>query len=231
MKRYAISDIHGCLRTFRCLLEDHLRLQREDNLYLLGDYIDRGPESKGVIDHILSLKEMGYKILTLRGNHEQMMLDTLRDPAEKYEMWSYNGGCETLKSFGLGEYGRYGIHAGLFNEKYIRFLEQLEYYFDIDGYYLVHAGIDFSSADPFNNKKSMLWGRGQVYDNEMPGDKRLVHGHTPVGVDITRSMLSERVINIDGGCVFEGIKGLGHLIALDLDALEIKAVPFMERSM
>ena len=229
MKRYAISDIHGCIRTFRCLVEDKLQLKRDDELYLLGDYIDRGPDSKGVIDFILELKDNGFNVHALRGNHEEMMLNALRDPAENYELWFYNGGYDTLKSFALEKYGRYGLHAGLFDDKYIRFLEQLEYYFRIDGYYLVHAGMDFSLEDPFVNRKIMLWTRTSVYDKRYLEERRLVHGHTPTAVERIRASVNERIINIDGGCVFGEMKGLGNLVALDLDASDIIALPSMEK--
>lgn len=73
--RYAIGDIHGCFETFRTLVEDKIRLTKNDQLFLLGDYIDRGPKSKQVIDYILSLSASGYAVYPLRGNHEQMRID------------------------------------------------------------------------------------------------------------------------------------------------------------
>jgi len=71
MRQIAISDIHGCARTFQALL-DKIQLSTNDQLYLLGDYIDRGPDSKGVIDTILGLINAGYRVQTLMGNHEKM---------------------------------------------------------------------------------------------------------------------------------------------------------------
>ena len=71
--KYVISDIHGCIRTFEALLK-MLHFSISDELYLLGDYIDRGPDSKSVLDLILSMRNKGYKIAALRGNHEELLL-------------------------------------------------------------------------------------------------------------------------------------------------------------
>ena len=74
-KRYVISDIHGCYNTFKRLVEEVIGLTKSDWLFLLGDYIDRGPSSKDVLDYILDLKESGYSLFPLRGNHEDDLLD------------------------------------------------------------------------------------------------------------------------------------------------------------
>ena len=76
MSRYAIGDIHGGAKTF-CALLEKIYLQREDRVYLLGDYVDRGPNSRGVLDIILKLKEAGFGIFALRGNHEDMLIRQL----------------------------------------------------------------------------------------------------------------------------------------------------------
>ena len=70
MHRFAISDIHGCAKTFEALL-DRIALSTQGELYLLGDYLDRGPDSKGVLDLIFRLQREGYAVHCLRGNHEQ----------------------------------------------------------------------------------------------------------------------------------------------------------------
>lgn len=77
MKKYAITDIHGCNKTFQALL-DKIAFTTADALYLLGDYIDRGPDSKGVFDTIFNLQETGHSVHCLRGNHEAMFLDSLK---------------------------------------------------------------------------------------------------------------------------------------------------------
>lgn len=79
MPQYAITDLHGCARTFRALL-DKIRFSKEDELYLLGDYINRGPDSKGVIDHILELRESGHTVHCLRGNHQRRFFSVGQQP-------------------------------------------------------------------------------------------------------------------------------------------------------
>ena len=75
MRKIAISDIHGCLKTFKLMVEEQIVLSQKDELYLLGDFVDRGPNSKGVLDYIMSLQEAGYQLHCLRGNHEDMMVN------------------------------------------------------------------------------------------------------------------------------------------------------------
>ena len=120
MRIFAVSDIHGCFTTFSELLFGRISLQKTDRLFLLGDYIDRGPSSKQVLDLIMNLTAEGYDIVPLMGNHEKMMLDAFRDPDNPYR-WFLNGGDTTMKSFGLTD-----IEA--IPGKYILFLESLQYY-------------------------------------------------------------------------------------------------------
>lgn len=75
-RTFAIADIHGCYSTF-CALLDQIMLTREDELYLLGDYIDRGPDSKKVVDLIIQLQADGFAVKPIMGNHEQMLLDSI----------------------------------------------------------------------------------------------------------------------------------------------------------
>ncbi len=88
---FAIGDIHGCRKTFEKLLKDKIQLTKEDEIYCIGDYIDRGDDSKGVIDLIINLRTDGYKIKILRGNHEQMMLEAATDK-KALSLWLDNGG-------------------------------------------------------------------------------------------------------------------------------------------
>ncbi|PIQ21920.1 MAG: serine/threonine protein phosphatase, partial [Cytophagales bacterium CG18_big_fil_WC_8_21_14_2_50_42_9] len=147
--RYTISDIHGCANTFRHLVNEVIQLKPTDELFLLGDYIDRGPDSKGVIDFIQELQKSGIQVRTLSGNHEAMMLDALEDP-EYFNHWMLNGGKQTLASFGVKSIRE-------IPQSYWLFLRQLEYYIELEDYLLVHAGFNFKAEDPFTDTHSMLW--------------------------------------------------------------------------
>lgn len=94
MNRYVISDIHGCFLTFQELLSK-IGFSKSDELILLGDYINRGKRSKEVLDTIIELQSQDYQITALRGNHEDMVFDSL-----ELEEWTA-GEAETLRSFGI----------------------------------------------------------------------------------------------------------------------------------
>src|SRR5690606_13442078 len=135
-----ISDIHGCSQTFIALVENVVQLKKEDTLYLLGDYIDRGPDSKGVIDYIIRLKESGFKIIALRGNHEVMLLNSIKERSAS-RVFLVNGGDKTLESFGISDVEELA-------PAYLDFFISLGYYALYDKFILVHAGLNFDLPDP-----------------------------------------------------------------------------------
>jgi len=224
--RYAIGDIHGCLRTFRAMVEEDIALNRGDELYLLGDYIDRGPDPKGVLDYIMDLQQKGYQVFPLMGNHEDMLLSaTLGDDA--FDLWCYNGAETTLMSFGVSEDDimTQDYHlAYRIPQPYREYLLGLKYYYSLEDYILVHAGIDFSGERPFLDQHAMLWSRNPFIDREKLGNKKIIHGHNPVPyMEIIWMAENEHsmAINLDGGCVFTWMKGLGNLVVMNLDSKQI----------
>ena len=213
MKQYAISDIHGCLKSFQALLKQ-ITLTSADELYLLGDFTDRGPDSKGVIDFIRQLKVEGYTVHCLRGNHDQMLLDAAKSSI-KENYWLPHGGQETLQSYGVSQ-------ASDIPVDHLYFLQTLPYYFQIDNYILVHAGLDFNTPDPMTNMQGMMWSRNW-YDNlnhQWLGDRIIIHGHTPTPQQGIRKRLEKLkelpAMSIDNGCVYTGRQGMGGLCALEL---------------
>jgi serine/threonine protein phosphatase 1 len=214
MRRFAISDIHGCLRTFESLLEC-LSLEKEDQLFLLGDYIDRGPDSKGVIDCIIALRERGQQVFCLRGNHEQMLLNAIANPRH-LPVFLSNGGVESLLSFGT-------TNPRDIPEPYLRFINDLPLYLEIPDYVLVHAGLNFNLQDPLQGENEMIWIRNwySSIQYEWLGPRLIVHGHTPIGKSAITAMARQlplrRVLNIDAGCVYSYDTSMGALCAFDLD--------------
>src|SRR5665647_1311876 len=83
MRTWVIPDVHGCLLTLRMLVEDLIELRKDDSLIFLGDIIDRGPSSKGVIDYIIKLKDGGINVKVLKGNHEEYMAKVFRNEQSK----------------------------------------------------------------------------------------------------------------------------------------------------
>ena len=114
-KKWVIPDIHGYSATLRALIEEQVRPSRNDTIYFLGDYIDRGPDSKGVIDFITGLRDDDYNIRTLRGNHEDYFIRIFDNETVQKNFlgityqnhlkkeWFRYGGRETLKSFGISD--------------------------------------------------------------------------------------------------------------------------------
>jgi len=208
-RRFAISDIHGCLASFKSLLKK-INYSKSDTLYLLGDYIDRGPESKGVIDYIWQLQAEGYQVYCLLGNHEQLLLDSVAKPSPFYK-----GRPEVLANFEV-------THNQFIPKKYIQWMKNLKYYIELDDYILVHAGLNFEKKDPLSDLDSMIWIRYwyDAINTDWLDNRIIIHGHTPTKqLDIKRSLkeLAEiSAINIDAGCVFQSF-GLGHLCVLNLD--------------
>lgn len=216
---FAIGDIHGCSRTFKYLLFEKLKIIRNDKIYCLGDYIDRGPDSKGVVDLILSLRKNGYRIHTLRGNHEQMFMDSVRGFSDLV-LWMSNGGESTLRSFNITS----------FNElppTYQRFFKRTKYYIKTGDVIFVHAGIDWNVKNPFKDKYSLLW-RRELFNSVPPEGIRIIHGHTPISLNSIRRSLTSRHINIDNGCVYKHYEDLGHLVAFDLTEDRLIAIKNMD---
>ena len=204
---FAIGDIHGCSKTFEKILTGQIQLQKEDLLYCIGDYIDRGEDSKGVIDLILRLRSEGYHIYTLRGNHEQMMIEA-RDDKKALKLWLDNGGKSTLKSFGIKSLDE-------LPEKYLTFLNETEYYLTKENYIFAHAGLNFENENIFEDKQAMLWERGFYPQQPALEDKFLIHGHTPIPLTFIIKQTGN-CINIDGGCVYTKRPHFGNLVAIDL---------------
>ena len=200
-REIAISDIHGCYKTFRALVEEKVQFTKEDDLYLLDDYIDRGPDSKTVVDYILQLQNDGYSVNCLRGNHEQMLLDALQDDNREY-LFLRNGGKQTLASYNCS------FTSDLEKHPHINFYKNLKYYIELEDYYLVHAGFDFRKPNPFLDTESMLWIRRWYnhIDYDALDGKTIIHGHTPIKENQILSMKEEMndtlFMDIDAGCFY-----------------------------
>ena len=155
--RWVVPDIHGCLNTLKSLIENRINLSKSDAIYFLGDYIDRGPDSKGVIDYIMSLQNAGYEIHCLRGNHEDYCLRAWEADKKRFMFrsniekdWRKNGASSTLDSFGVKR-------PRDIDEKYINWIKKTEYYIELDDCILVHAGMNFNISNPFEDTSSMMW--------------------------------------------------------------------------
>ncbi|MFZ4635591.1 MAG: metallophosphoesterase family protein [Saprospiraceae bacterium] len=223
MSKFAISDIHGCSKTFLALL-DKIKFSSSDELYLLGDYVDRGPDSKGVLDIIMQLQANGYAVHCLRGNHEQLVLYALTS-LEGLENWAAGDGQTTLDSFGVARFT--DIPA-----PYVAFLNGLHHIIYVDEYILVHAGLNFRLPDPVGDPWSLLTIRHWQDDINRAWLKNriVVHGHTPMMRDAIvfqcEDLVNQQYLDIDGGCVYAPPKytsriGMGYLCAFDMERRQV----------
>jgi serine/threonine protein phosphatase 1 len=224
MSRYAITDIHGCFKTFRQLVEEVISLQPTDELFLLGDYINKGPDSKGVLDYIRELQER-HRVQCLRGNHDQLLIDAC-DEGES-SVWL----PAQEKQLTLGSFGVRHFHA--IPQVYVQFVRSLPYFLEIDDFYLVHAGFDFSKPREamFQDTHSMMNIKSfEVATDKLKG-KRLLHGHLPQPLSQLRKSIrqSGSSLNLDTGCVYHQNEKFGHLVALNLDTLALLVQPNIDQ--
>jgi len=216
---FAISDIHGCFKPFHELVVNTIKLKKTDQLVLLGDYIDRGDQSKEVIDFIIDLDRMGFDITSLKGNHEEMLSDAYSNN-DMLPLWLYNSGMSTLSGFGIRDIRE-------IDDVYIDFFNNLEYYKIVGNYIFVHAGFNDRAADPLSDYHSMVWECRLSYDNPLLLNKTIIHGHRPKTISYVEKLIDEKskVIPIDTGCVYEREQGYGNLSALEVKSMTLYSVP------
>ncbi|MEQ8908070.1 MAG: metallophosphoesterase [Vicingaceae bacterium] len=208
-RRLAISDIHGCSKTFKALLEQ-IKLQREDHLYLLGDLVNRGPSTDKVIDLVLELQTQGYQIFVLRGNHEQLLLNASEKPKRLNKVLPESNASAMLK-------------GNVLKKRYSQFLAESYHYFTLEDYYLVHAGFDFSKELPFENTHSMLHIKDFKAKRKFLSGRKIVVGHSPQPLQniMKRIQKGKRKLYIDNGCLNKQLKGQGNLVCLNLDSMAL----------
>lgn len=222
-RRIVTGDVHGCYKTLKKLLEDKIGITKDDKLLFVGDFIDRGPSSREVLDYLIDLKWQGFNLKSVRGNHEEMMLKAFHDESFMHA-WYNNGAEETLKSFQVPEellFDFEGIRQ--IPDRYVQFISNMPYYIEEDGFLICHAGLNFDAPDPFDDTQSMIWIRDFDYKPELISNRKLIHGHTPmpiVSLEYSLRDKNARVINLDAGCVYKDLPGYGNLLSYDLDSGE-----------
>lgn len=196
MNTYVISDLHGCSNTFKALL-NKIGLTKNDHLYLLGDYIDRGRNSSGVLDIIIDLQKKDYPIFPLRGNHEENILKAEKE----YDLATF---IHFVKK--LNKSGDLLTADGRLIEKYRMFFNSLPYYYLLDDFVLVHAGLNLNIADPFQDINAMIDLRGftKMDKHPMIGQRKIIHGHVPCEFDQILAHIENKsqIIPLDNGCVY-----------------------------
>ncbi len=189
---YAVGDIHGRLdllhRLHRQILDDAKDAQGKRKVIIyVGDYVDRGPDSFGVIDWLINKPLEGFEHHFLRGNHEDMMTGFL-ETGSGGESWLMNGGRNTMDSYGIGlwdmilDFGdlenvRQGLKEAL-PESHLKFMQGLELHHREGDYLFVHAGIRPGRPLEEQSEHDLLWIRGEFLDSGTDHGFVVVHGHS-----------------------------------------------------
>ncbi len=231
---YAIGDVHGRLDLFGRLVDairDDIRASAPDampTLIFLGDYVDRGPHSRQVVEALIRLTAVrGCEVVALRGNHEEMLLAFLHNP-ELGGAWTEFGGNETLLSYGLRppvwereadwEALRDSFVAAL-PPSHFKFLNELPLSVDVGDYMFVHAGVRPGVPLDRQSKDDMLWIRQDFLEPRQRLEKVIVHGHTPEA----EVQLDGRRIGLDTGAYATGRLSAIRLQGEDQRVIQIEA--------
>lgn len=233
---YAIGDIHGradLLADMLALLEGRAHEDAgpagKPIAVFLGDYVDRGPDSAGVVELLLQGRPYGYERRFLKGNHEQAMLAFLESPAANHA-WLRTGGNETLVSYrvqppppvGAGPEDWAEAAAALaacMPGVHREFFDSLERYVVLGDYAFVHAGVDPGHSIEDQTDADLFWARDQFIASKRRFSHRIVHGHTPVD----RPYADARRVAVDTGAYASGVLSAVRLEADRLSFVSVDA--------
>lgn len=201
MRRYAVGDIHGCSKALRTLIET-IDPSAEDEVVFLGDYIDRGPDSRGVVDQLIELESV-CQVVALRGNHEIMLLGVAvggRDAS----MWLGSGGEATLTS--------YGGSLAKIPPRHLEFYQSLRPYYETSRAIFVHANYEHDCPISHQDESSSYWAHLSFpLPEPHASGKRVFVGHTPQASG--EVLDAGHLVCLDTYCF-----GGGYLTAMELDS-------------
>ena len=204
MRRFVIGDVHGCAKALRSLIEA-IDPQPDDEIVFLGDYIDRGPDSRDVVQQILELRQRCH-VVALRGNHEIMLLGVALGGLND-EVWLENGGIATVTS--------YGGSLSKIPPDHLEFFQTLEPYYETSDLIFVHAGYHHEREMHEQDPSTIYW---KHLPSPLPpphkSGKRMIVGHTPQSNG--NVLDAGHVICVDTYCF-----GGGFLTAFDTDKYEV----------
>jgi serine/threonine protein phosphatase 1 len=194
----AIGDVHGCFdKLVRLLGRCRLRCgPRPMQLVFVGDYIDRGPQSRRVVELLIETQAAAPdRVICLRGNHEAMALAAAAEGGEMEALWLINGAAATLDSYGIAQ-------AAELPTAHLQWLRSLPLSYDDGRRYFVHAGVDPHLALAQQREHDQLWIREPFLHYQGDYGRLVVHGHTPLPGG--RPDLHANRLNLDTGAVFGG---------------------------
>lgn len=198
MRTFVIGDIHGCYYELKSLLnkirEEEKYNNKIDKLVFIGDYIDRGDNSRLVIKLIKELQNNNNNVIALMGNHEDMLINYLN---KENNSWMFNGANSTLNSY-------MNFDNDFQND--VKWIKQLPLYYEDNDFIYVHAGLDLNKPLNKQERNTILWIREDFIYSDIKYDKRIIYGHTPT-IFINENTIpysNNNNICIDTGCVYGG---------------------------
>lgn len=208
MRTLAIGDIHGCSTAFEILLET-VQLQPEDRLITLGDYVDKGPNTRGVLDRLIAL-ECSHQLIPLKGNHEIKMLEARHSPTDK-AFWLNFGGEETLASY--PKQGHKNPLAKIPDAHWDFIENHCLNWWETDAHIFVHANLDPHLPLNQQSDHDLFW---QKFGDRLPhySGKTMICGHT--------SQKTGKPINLGHRiCIDTWACGKGWLTCLDVHSGQV----------
>lgn len=209
---FAIGDIHGCLDKLRKLLALIDADWAQDTVVFMGDYIDRGPASKEVVDAVLDLRRKHERVVCLMGNHERMFLNWLDGREE--DLFLANGGRNTLRSYGITPDDP--DREAKVPPDHLEFFRSLLPFYETETHLFVHAGVRPGLPMEIQDPHDMIWIRHEFFLADHGLNKTVVFGHTPF---TGKPYVGEKRIGIDTGAVYGGT-----LTCLELPAMKFHQV-------
>ncbi|MEM7059387.1 MAG: metallophosphoesterase family protein [Pseudomonadota bacterium] len=211
LRIYAIGDVHGCLTQLqsvhRWIVEDiSSQPTAEWKIIHVGDYVDRGEDSRGVLDYLVHCCAEDDRVICLKGNHDLMFRAGIGGDERLTEIWLRNGADATLASYDLSVDDFIKRHRdgrgfeGTVPNSHLSFIEGLDHKLRLGDYLFVHAGINPKRRLEDQEPDDMLWIRDRFIHSGREFDAVIVHGHTPSRkIDVRPNR-----VGIDTGAVFGG---------------------------
>jgi serine/threonine protein phosphatase 1 len=233
LRVYAIGDVHGRLDLLQAMhgrigADIAARRPADWRIIHLGDYTDRGPSSKGVLDFLIAARGRDGRIISLMGNHDSGLLEFLAEP-DPYDLFATNGGEDTARSYGVelrmataadlamsAEALRAAIPAA-----HTEFLRSLPRSVTFGDFFFCHAGVRPGVSLERQDPSDLIWIRDEFLDHPGLYEKIVVHGHTPSGEP---EVMANR-INVDTGAFYSGVLTCAVIDGRDKMVMDVRGAP------
>lgn len=198
-RAFVIGDIHGCIDELENIFDKIPVDWKRDIFIFLGDYIDRGPEPRAVVQFLVDLRlRHPENFIFLKGNHEAMFMDFLQGKDLNPAFLQF-GGKKTLESYGLDP-GDLGKGTDLIPPSHMEFLSTLRVSYQFGPFFMVHAGVRPGVPLALQREEDMLWIRNEFIHSDFDWGKRIIFGHTV----FETPLIEKNKIGIDTGAVYGG---------------------------